>query len=407
MVTVTRLFALALLFLLARASEAGAQPGHAPAAPPPGDVGPAQAERLFHEGRAAFKAEHYARALELFRASYAAVPSTATLLNIAFAEERLGRVASAWTHLREVVAALPIGDERQQLAQQQLAAVGTRVPWLRIELAAGAPTDARVSIDGQPVVSLLEEQPLDPGHHEIEVTAPGRAPRAYPIDLGEGRRVTLRVEPGPPLARQALAPASRSVPEPELAAPSPAPWIVGGVGVAALATGAITAGIALHERAAAEEACPDPSRCDEEGVGHARTGEILAAVSTATLAVGVAATSAGVVLLLVDDREGDVQRGLGWSVGGLGVAAVVGGAIAGGLALDKKADADAACPDPMRCNDAGVDAASTGRTLALVSTAAIVGGVAALGAGATLLFTAPASTPPSAGGAPQGLALRF
>jgi hypothetical protein len=100
------------------------------------------------------------------------------------------------------------------------------------------------------------------------------------------------------------------------------------------------------------------------------------------------------VVNLRADTGGSGQETLGWIVLGTGGAAVIASGIFALLARSDDADADRQCrPDLVnRCNEAGValgDSAQTKATLAGISAGV---GLAALGAGITLLVMAPSDS---------------
>lgn len=75
---------------------------------------------------------------------------------------------------------------------------------------------------------------------------------------------------------------------------------------------------------------------------------------------------------------------LAWVTGGIGAAGIATSLVTGGLALSSKRTLDDHCQD-ARCDDAGLDAASSGRTYATIST--VSGGVGFVGLGvSTYLF---------------------
>jgi hypothetical protein len=81
-------------------------------------------------------------------------------------------------------------------------------------------------------------------------------------------------------------------------------------------------------------------------------------------------------------------RTIGWIIGGVGVAGLGVGAVAGGLALGKKSITDKECNSATQvCTQKGKDAASAGRTLALVSTVGWIAGALGVGAGAYFILT--------------------
>ena len=89
--------------------------------------------------------------------------------------------------------------------------------------------------------------------------------------------------------------------------------------------------------------------------------------------------------------DGSGRRTAGWVVGGVGLAGLTVSLVTGMMVLDKKSTVDDECTDDL-CSSTGADAASSGRTLSAVSTAAFVVGVAGLGVGAYLLLSAPDGT---------------
>ncbi|MEP7123187.1 MAG: hypothetical protein ABJE95_19825 [Byssovorax sp.] len=256
----------------------------------------AAAEEQFRQGRDALARSDYPAALQFFRKSNAMEPGRGKLLNLAICEEQLGQLTEATTHFQEVLPQLTPDDERLTIAQKHLAALAPRLAHVRVDLAISSPPGATVSADGAPLAksALGAEVPVNPGKHAITVTAPGRADRRYDLTLDEGKTAAITVEPGEPSARAPAAPA--------VAAPTrnrrTLGFVVGGVGVAGLAAGAVTGILALGDHAAAVKACPSKVGCSISVVDQARAGQSLSVVSTVAFAVGAAAAGVGVALVL-------------------------------------------------------------------------------------------------------------
>ncbi len=88
--------------------------------------------------------------------------------------------------------------------------------------------------------------------------------------------------------------------------------------------------------------------------------------------------------------RGGTQRFLGWTLTGIGGAALVGTAVLGALAIGAESTADAACPGSGACQDPrGVEASERASTLAGAATVTGIGGALALASGLVLLLTAP------------------
>ena len=75
-------------------------------------------------------------------------------------------------------------------------------------------------------------------------------------------------------------------------------------------------------------------------------------------------------------------------IGGVGLAGLVTGVVAGLLVLDRKHTVDDNCHDHV-CNQTGLDATSSGKTLGIVSTVGFVAGGVGLGAATYLFLAAP------------------
>lgn len=256
----------------------------------------AAAEEQFRQGREALERADYEVALRLFRQSQEAEPGRGKLLNLAICEEKLGLLTEANRHFQEVLPQLTPDDERLTIAREHLTALAPRIPHLRIDLAPSSPSGATVSADGAPFAptALGTEMPIDPGKHAITVTAPGRTERRYELSLDEGKRATLTVEAG---ALVGADPAS-----PVIATPTSSRrtvgFIVGGVGLAGIAAGAVTGILALGDHASAVEACPLKVGCSRDVVDQAKSGQALSVVSTVAFAAGAIGVGVGVYLVV-------------------------------------------------------------------------------------------------------------
>jgi hypothetical protein len=111
------------------------------------------------------------------------------------------------------------------------------------------------------------------------------------------------------------------------------------------------------------------------------------------------------------EAAGGQTRTLGYALGGVGVAGVGTAIISGVLLNKKKSTVESDCSQKVCATQAGIDAASSGRTLLVVNTAAWIVGAAGLGVGAYFILTStPASQTsgwiPSVGPNGAGLAYR-
>jgi hypothetical protein len=159
-------------------------------------------------------------------------PKLKTTINLADCEEKLGMLMEAQSHwLMARDRAGREGDDRvKQEAEQRLSSLGTRMPRLNIQFAAGVPADAQVYRDEVLLgrVSLSTALPTNPGEHKISVRAPGHEDRQYSVKLNERDNKTLTVDVGavskspPKPAPDVTAPAATAAAAPVNATASPA-----------------------------------------------------------------------------------------------------------------------------------------------------------------------------------------
>ena len=92
------------------------------------------------------------------------------------------------------------------------------------------------------------------------------------------------------------------------------------------------------------------------------------------------------------------NRTAAYVIGGVGVAGLVTGVVAGLLVLDRKSTVNDNCVDHA-CNQAGLDAAHSGKTLGVVTTVGLVTGALGLGTATYLFLSAPSPAESSRSGA--------
>jgi hypothetical protein len=144
---------------------------------------------------------------------------------------------------------------------------------------------------------------VDPGPVTLVVVTPGRADRPYTLTLHEGDQVEQTLQAGDVAGAAPSAPASGA---PVASAPDVAPapaqpsggvrrtlgFVLGGVGVAGLATGAVTGLLALDRASTVKAHCPGLA-CDPQGLSAASQGQWLASTSTVAFIAGGVLVAAG------------------------------------------------------------------------------------------------------------------
>jgi hypothetical protein len=282
----------------------------------PARAGSADAEAAFREGRKALQSGDLSAACAHFEESERLEPAPGTLLNLADCEERSGKLAHAKEHFGVAASGFPRGDVRRGIAMQHITAIEKRLAHLTLRLAASAPAGTVVR-DGEDVVErgdLGTARTVDPGVHVVVVTAPGHADRSYDLTLHEGDQVEQTIDTGGTSA----VPTTSTVPAPvpvapgasaEATPPSPssgkgvrtAGFVLGGIGVAGIATGAVTGILALGRASTVKSHCPGDA-CDPQGLDAASQGKWLAPTSTVAFVAGGAFLAAGAYLVFFRGR---------------------------------------------------------------------------------------------------------
>jgi hypothetical protein len=172
-----------------------------------------------------------------------------------------------------------------------------------VDSAGATGADGAVSLDGAPWLAHADGAPhvVSKGTHTIQIDVKGAPPHKESITVREGeknRKITFYVVTKPP-------------PKPAESRPSAVhrfgPWIVGGVGVAALVAGAVTGGLVLHAHSVMKDECHDPTPtragyCSQAGRDAETQGQRLGPATTGLLVGGGALVAAGVIWLIAAPR---------------------------------------------------------------------------------------------------------
>jgi hypothetical protein len=273
-------------------------------------IDPAAATELFHQGRDLMQFGDIAGACAKFSESVLLDEKVGTLMNLSECENKLGKIASARQHLQR---AIDLGraqnDDRVPLAQNLFDVIDKRVPRLTIKYAAGVPEGTSVKRDNVPLgMAIGSSLPIDPGHHLVVVSAPDHADRTFDVRIAEGETQSLEVSPG-----ESLTPVSK----PKIVVVRPSPLrplaiATGGVGLLALASGAILGGVAIATNAAANDnhGCVMTMCDDQRGVDLRNQARTAGDVSTVLFVAGTALVVGGVVMWLMAPRKQTQQ--VGW-----------------------------------------------------------------------------------------------
>lgn len=157
----------------------------------------ATADALFREGREAMKRGDYEAASKRFAESDRLQPAPGTKLNLAAAESKTSRLASAWEHARAARDEFARTDERYMLASSLFDELERRVPRLLLRSAKPLPPSAHVNLDGTELRVIDVALPLDPGPHHIVVSSPETEDASYDVSLQESSKTILDIALGP------------------------------------------------------------------------------------------------------------------------------------------------------------------------------------------------------------------
>jgi hypothetical protein len=274
--------------------------------PPSADHDAAVTE--FTAGRTLFEAGDCKGAIPRFVASLKREQSVGARFNLAECSAREGRTAEAWNHFKAAEQlAIRKGDtKRVEVAHAAAADLDRKVTKVRLVL----PSDVAsltLKIDGVEVDVtdhwlLSTGYALEPGKaHTLAAESPGK--KAW-------MRSDVKGDPGVELPAMVVdfgRPKDASVPPPPEKTPAlrTASYIVGGVGLAALATGGVFGILASSSKSTAESECTDgaagfsyPSLCNparksqvDDANGRATTQATIATIGVISGAVLVSAAA--------------------------------------------------------------------------------------------------------------------
>jgi serine/threonine-protein kinase len=277
------------------------------------------AEQLFNDARRLMDGKDFDAACPKLEASQHLDPGAGTLLNLARCYEGLGRTASAWATYRDAEGAAERSGrpDWSRIAREHAGALLPTLPRLSVVVPPEVVVSGLVLEKGdRPIDRALWGSPVptDPGSYVISARAPGHIPWSLRVDVGsKNANVVVTV---PPLPVDALAPPG---PLADARAPASAPreqapsstqrtsgLIVGGVGLGAIAAGAIFGLIAngTYTSAIDDDCGGHANTCSRRGVDRIGTAHTEATVSTVLVAVGaVAAVTGAVVFLAAPSRQ--------------------------------------------------------------------------------------------------------
>jgi len=283
-----------------------------------------EAERHFEAGVSLQKVEDFEAAVTAFEASLRLYPTKSALFNLANCLRATHRYAEALEALERLKRDYGNElDERMRVAvEAQLAELVNLTAELMVEV---DQVGATVRVDDRVVGHTPLSQPvrLSPGPHVVEVTLSGFEPARASVELVSREKLTheltLEAVPPPETAEPAPVPAAAPPPATQPLPPAAprdtgpstlgtAGWVTTGVGAAVLAGGAATGIWALALDRELDEACTS-GHCPTRRESDIDRLDTLAITTNVLLGVGLAATAAGITMLVFDSPTGEPTPG--------------------------------------------------------------------------------------------------
>lgn len=310
----------------------------------------AAAQVLFDQGKDLSKNNKFAEACPKFEESQRLDPRISTQFKLADCFEHIGKTASAWANFLDVASATKVAGQadREQVARDRASAIEKKLSRLTIHVDGASTPGLKVLRDGSEVGHALWDTavPIDPGQHRLMASAPGKQSWEGTFTVGApSASVTMTV---PPLvdAPVLISPNPSLHPTPsDPATHGNAPrmdrpldggsagttqrivgGVVGGVGLAGIAVGAVFGLQAKSKLDNSQQFCRTKLLCSEQGLALNDDAKSAATISTIGFITGGAALATGLVLFFTAPSrpapQATITPLIGPHVAGLGAVGV-------------------------------------------------------------------------------------
>jgi hypothetical protein len=291
------------------------------------------AEALFMEAKKLAAQGKYAEACPKFAESNRLDRGAGTLIHLGDCYEKNKQTASAWAIYKEAASAAQALGRRdwEKLASQRAQTLEAKLARLTIKV--DPPSYAlEVARDGEKVTraSWNVAIPVDIGTHTVDASAPGYKPYKTTATVKkDGESVEVVV---PPLEAEPAQTPPPAKPDAQVTVKPPPPGadsgsgssqrtiglVLGGVGVAGLAVGAVTGLMALGKSNDAKDACPADGGCaNRDAVAASDDAKTFGLVSTIGFGAGAALAVGGAVLFFTAPSEKKTSFRISPRAGGL------------------------------------------------------------------------------------------
>jgi hypothetical protein len=288
------------------------------------------ARDLFERGKLKWAAGEYEEAAALLAASHQQVPRAGTLMLMADAYERLGRLRSARDTFRSASALARAQNDTglTHRAETREAALLPRLPQLEVRVARPLPRGLLVTLNGAelPPAQLNVPAALDAGSYRLEAHAPGYQSFSIELQLSNAGQQPLGARVVPITMLRTRTGADPAEPDADPFAPGGsrrelAYWI-GGAGAAVALVSAASMIIALEKNGASHARCgsdaapsnTDENVCSRRGAELRGQARVLAHVASVGGVLGVAGVGTGLALYYSKGSAHEPEAaGLSWS----------------------------------------------------------------------------------------------
>ena len=297
----------------------------------------AAAEALFRDARKLFAQNKFVEACAKFEESQRLDPSPGTLVNLATCHEKEGKLATAWSEFKDVLARASVDSrpDREKTARERISAIEPKLGKLTIEIApAHIVPGLIVTRGGVSVTSAAfgTAIPVDAGRYPVQAAAPGYEPWEGNVEVSNGKEARVAIphlvkiiDQTPAIAKVEETP-SEKAPPPPTGSRFTLGLVAGGVGVVGLGVGGFFGFRALSQKTASDDKCV--GGCTPEGAK--RMNEAFTSATFANIGIGVGIVGIGVGTYLlatsgsgakasVETRRLRVAPAIGTSGGGVAV----------------------------------------------------------------------------------------
>jgi hypothetical protein len=275
----------------------------------------AKAKAMFQEGLALEQSSDFSAALAKFEGVAQVKKTPQVQFHVAYCQEHVGRLVEALALYKEVLAEATAGAAADPKLQQvkttteeAIAGLSKKVPTVTVTMIGKGkmPDNPEITLDGKKLAALDKPQPVDPGLHTVEAKAEGKEPFSARVDAPEGTQRTIEIKwkdtkKAEPEVVEDTPPETPPEPPP---APSSSklPYVVGGIGVAAL----ITSGVFFLRRSSAQSELEDKCQgtlCPESAKDAGDRGKSATTIGNVALVIGVVGVGAGITLFALDSKK--------------------------------------------------------------------------------------------------------